>query len=98
MCQKHYRRFTAKRDSLATDEERSAFEAMCIERGWVEPKQTGGRPREADPFDALIAEVQAEFAADIAAAVARDEKQQAIEDAKKAAKGKSSGQGRRKAN
>lgn len=54
LCQKHYRRWKAKFDTLLANDEKAAesFEFDCIRDGWIKERSQGGRPREDDdPFD-----------------------------------------------
>ncbi|TWU18027.1 hypothetical protein [Allorhodopirellula heiligendammensis] len=61
LCQKHYRRYMAKLKTLEPAEA-EAFEAKCIADGWLEESRQGQKStKDFDPFDDLVAEVQAEF-------------------------------------
>lgn len=52
LCNTHYRRFMKKLGELPA-KERDAFEKKCIETGWIDAKQRGGRPKERDVFDEI---------------------------------------------
>lgn len=96
LCDAHYQRFVRKRKQFAdvSEEQAEAFEARCIETGWIDPPHRRGRTPEVDAFEMLAREVEAEFEADIAAALAKEEARQAAEQAKKP----TTARGKRKAN
>lgn len=89
LCQMHYRRFASRQKEIAAaggEEAGKAFEEQCLADGWILPKSKGGRPKDEDPFDVIAARMVAEMAADIDAAVARDEREQAAEKLRNANK------------
>ncbi|HBJ36720.1 MAG TPA: hypothetical protein DDZ51_18580 [Planctomycetaceae bacterium] len=85
LCGTHFTRFNRKFNKLAEESAKKAeeFEQKCIDQGWVSARAVGGRQKEDDPFDQIAAEVEAEFARDLGAAVARDKAAQSKQPAKK---------------
>lgn len=66
LCDRHYRRFWRKYQAFLQGDHPSqakadAFEAKCIEQGQLLPKRPGGKPKDPDPFDKIVREVEEEF-------------------------------------